>query len=83
MNRPYFLWDYDVDEDEFRRIIREGTDVQKAWATSRLINHAKWSDIWKYVTPTQVEALFPKLSFWPKQTREVWEYALARWRCAP
>lgn len=27
--RPYFLWDYDLTEDDVRRILRGGTEVDK------------------------------------------------------
>lgn len=34
--RPYFLWDYDLSEDDVRRILTGDNETEKIWMLSRL-----------------------------------------------
>ncbi len=43
--RPYFFWDYEITEEEIRRILRDGIPSEKAWIISRVLEYAKWDDI--------------------------------------
>jgi len=77
--RPYFFWDYDITEDEIREILRSGNEVEKAWVITRILEYARWEDIWKYLTVEDIRENFDRLQFrWP-QDRELWAYALKRW----
>jgi hypothetical protein len=76
--RLYFFWDYDITEDDLRAILRGDDEVEKAWAITRLLEAAKWEDIWKYLRLRDVRQWFSKLHLRP-QTREVWAYALRIW----
>ena len=78
---PYFLWDYDLTEDEIKAILR-GDDVQKAWLVARLLESARFEDIWEYISLVELRAIFPKLQLKP-QIRAVWEYALLVWDSEP
>ena len=44
----------------------------------RMLEAARWDDIWKYLRLSQVREWFPRLKLRP-QTRAVWEHALAVW----
>ena len=74
----YFFWDYDLTEAELRAILAGNNETEIAWAMSRLLEAARWEDIWKYVRLSQVRAWFPRLRLRP-QIRTVWEHALAVW----
>jgi len=77
--RPYFFWDYDLTEDEVRQILRGDNEVEKAWVITRILEYARWDDIWRYLTVDDVRENWPHLRFrWPRD-RELWAYALDRW----
>jgi hypothetical protein len=77
--RPYFIWDYDLTEEDLHRILQGDNEVEKAWLITRILEYAKWEDIWRYLTVDDVRENFEQLRFrWP-QDRELWAYALERW----
>lgn len=43
--RPYFIWDYDLTEEDVHRILRSDNEVEKAWLITRILEYAKWEDI--------------------------------------
>ena len=77
--RPYFFWDYDITDDEIRTILRDGEPFDKAWVISRILEHAGWDDIWRYLTVADIRANIESLLFRRTQDRELWAYALDRW----
>ena len=77
--RLYFLWDYDISEDQVRRILSSGTTAEKAWIITRILEYAKWDDIWRYLTLTDIRGHLEHLHFRHPQDRELWAYALDRW----
>lgn len=77
--RPYFFWDYDITDEEIRIILRAGDPFEKAWVISRILEHARWDDIWRYLTITDIRQNFENLRFRRPQDRELWAYALERW----
>jgi hypothetical protein len=76
--RPYFLWDYDLTEEEVRAILRSGDKVEKAWLIARILEYAKWDDIWRYLTVDDVRESFDQLRMKPYQ-RDLWAFALEVW----
>jgi hypothetical protein len=76
--RPYFIWDYDITEAEFRAKLAGDNEHDTAWAIARLLEAARWDDIWKYVTLKQVRDWFPRLQL-RREVRSVWEYAFSVW----
>lgn len=77
-NQPYFLWDYDLTEDDVHRLLREGNDVEKIWIMSRILESATYEDVWKYTTLKEVKEWFPRLKL-KKSIRNVWTKALTAW----
>jgi len=63
--RPYFLWDYDLTDEEVRNILRSGNETEKVWLMSRLLESAKYEDVWSYLTLQEVRTMFPKLKLKP------------------
>ena len=78
MNTPYFLWDYNLSENQIRGILHGNNEVEKLWLITRIITHAKFEDIWQYLTLEDVVRVFPKLRLPPK-SREDWQRALSVW----
>jgi len=77
--RLYFFWDYDISDEGVRHILRDGTLAEKAWVITRILEHAKWDDIWRYLTVDDIRRHFDQLGFRRSQDRELWAYALDRW----
>lgn len=78
-NRPYFLWDYDLSEEDVHNILREGTFVDKIWLMSRILESAKYEDVWKYTTLSKIREMMPILKI-KKPIRRAWEHALSVWQ---
>jgi hypothetical protein len=76
--RPYFMWDYDLTEEDVHRILRGDNEVEKAWLITRILEYAKWEDIWRYLTVDDVRENFERLRMKPYQ-RDLWAYALEVW----
>ena len=77
--RLYFFWDYDLSDEEVRHILRSGSLAEKAWVITRILEYAKWDDIWRYLTLADIRQNFEHLRFRRPQDRELWAYALDRW----
>ena len=75
---PYFLWDYDLSENQIRRILHGNNKVEKLWLISRIITHAKFDDIWEYLTVEDIARVFSKLRL-PLKTKQSWQRALNVW----
>ena len=78
-NRPYFLWDYDLTDDDVRQILRGENQTDKIWILSRILESARFEDVWKYTSLTEVKQMFPSLKL-KKPIREAWEHALSVWQ---
>ena len=76
--RPYFLWDYDISDEEVRHMLRHGSPAEKAWIITRILEYAKWDDIWHYLTVHDIRQNLDHLRFRRSQDRELWAYALDR-----
>ena len=79
---PYFIWDYDLTEADLRAILRGGDEAQKAWLVARLLESARYEDVWKHISLAELRAIFPKLQLKP-QVRAAWEFALGVWENLP
>lgn len=71
--RVYFFWDYDLDEDEVRAILRGDNETEKIWVMSRILQYALWDDIWRYLKLDDVEKYFDRIywrtPYWIKAAR--------------
>ena len=78
MNTPYFLWDYDLNENKIRKILHGNNEVEKSWLITRIITHAKFEDIWQYLTLDDIIKVFPKLRLSSK-AKQNWQRAFNVW----
>lgn len=76
--RPYFLWDYDLTEEQVRAILRSDDEVEKAWLITRILEYAKWEDIWRYLSVDDVRESFDRLRMKPYH-KDLWAFALKVW----
>ena len=78
-HRPYFFWDYDLSEEQVRDLVHNGSPTEKAWVIGRILEHAKWSDIWRYLTVADIRDSLPHIRFRRPEDRDLWAYAVDRW----
>lgn len=76
--KPSFLWDYDVSEGEIKEIL-SGPLEKRKWLVARILEHASFEEIWKYLTLRSIERDLFALRL-RRKTREHWEYAIKRWK---
>ena len=76
MQTPYFIWDYDLTDAEIRAILRGNDEEQKAWMVARLLEAARYEDIWQHISLVELRGIFPKLK---PQVRAAWEFAIKVW----
>ena len=75
---PYFLWDYELTENQIHTILHGTNETEKLWLMTRIITHAKFEDIWQYLTIEDIIKVFPKLRLSPK-SKQNWQRALNVW----
>lgn len=78
MSKPYFLWDYDLSEEDVKKILHQGSDSEKRWLIARILEHAHFDDVFKYLSLKKILRFFPRLKMRPV-TRQYWQRALAVW----
>ena len=78
IKRPYFLWDYDLTDEDVRRILRGDNEVEKRWMMGRILTNAHFNDIWKYMTAREVAKELPELRM-RLEVKQAWEKALRVW----
>jgi len=76
--RPYFFWDYDITEEEVHEILHSDDEARKLWVMGRILERAHFDDVWRYITPPDLQRYFERLRLRP-QVREVWTYAIKVW----
>ena len=77
--RPYFFWDYDITEEEIHDILRGDNEVERAWVITRILEYARWQDIWRHLALVDdVRENFEQLGLEP-YLRDLWAYAIEVW----
>jgi hypothetical protein len=78
MKRLYFLWDYDFTEKDVRKMLKHGDDFTKRWLVARILESAKYEDVWIYLSIKEILKIFPKLLL-KKPVKQAWETAFKAW----
>lgn len=78
MKKPYFLWDYDLTEKEVRKILKEGDEFSQRWLMGRILSHAHFKDVFKYLNIKEILESFPKLRI-REEIKNAWLKAFAAW----
>jgi hypothetical protein len=79
MEQPYFIWDYDISEEKIWEILRGDDEFYKTWLVGRILQYARWNDIWKYLTLDDVRTHFDRIAWRFPFIREMWAHALEVW----
>lgn len=78
--RPYFLWDVDVTLERFRELLRHPERATRAYALGKLMRQAKPDDVFLFVSPSDIRALWSDVEPQLGDTREFWRWLLATWQ---
>lgn len=77
-DRPYFLWDYNLNEKQVQTIITKGDETSRRFLITRILESANYDDVWKYIQLSDLVKVFPQLKL-KKPVYRAWEYALKTW----
>lgn len=77
-NRPYFLWDYELTDDQVRQILHGTNATERRWMLARILSSASYYDVWKYTRLKQIIEEFPYLKM-RQQVKSAWAKALQAW----
>ena len=75
-SRPYFLWWTDATVADFRAHLRSEDAEERAYWTAALLREANTRDVWLFVSPAEVRAVWPRLLRYLGRTRARWAYLL-------
>ena len=74
--RPYFINDYDISWRDLQDYLSSDDPYQRAWAVAKVLDGARWSDIWRLIRPEDVRAVLDRL---PRRLRDRYTDALHAW----
>ena len=77
-NELYFIWDYDLPLSEFQNILKNKEHARYFWLITRILEYARWDDIWRYLSIDQIKEILPRLKLRPS-LKKCWEVAIERW----
>ena len=78
--RPYFLWDEpETTLAEFRARLAAGGPEEKAYDIGKLMRQAKPDDVFLFVAPSEIAALWPRLERYLGRQRELWTTLFDHW----
>jgi hypothetical protein len=79
-DRPWFLWDVDVSDAEFRERLRHPDPLIRAQWQGVLLREARFSEVWRYMTLEDVLRDWEHIRKHLGRSRERWEWLLRGWR---
>ncbi|MCL5675930.1 MAG: hypothetical protein M1120_02275 [Patescibacteria group bacterium] len=79
--QPYFLWDYNLNEQEVKDNIKKGDKFTRNFLVARILESAKFGDVWKYLSLKDLLTIFPQLKL-RKEVKEAWQKAFLAWGVA-
>ena len=77
--RPYFLWDCEMNLQQFRHLLEAGTLAERAYLVGKLMRQAKPDDVFTFVRLADIAELWPTLRGYLGTTRPFWTWILNRW----
>jgi hypothetical protein len=79
--RPYFLWDCELTLAQFERALQDPDPEARAYLIGKLMRQAKPDDVFLFVRPRMIRALWPRLTRYLGRTREFWTWLFDTWEC--
>lgn len=72
---PYFMWDYFLTNSQIKQALKTGNETEKKWLVGKILTHAKFDDVWNYLSRAELVDAFKNLHI-SSQTRKMWSDAL-------
>jgi hypothetical protein len=74
--RPYFLWWTSATVGDLRAHLASVDPEERAYWMAALLREANTRDVWLYVTPPEIRALWPRLRPRLGRARSMWAFLL-------
>jgi hypothetical protein len=78
--RPYFLWDMQLTLDEFRERLADPDPQVRAYFVAKLMRQAKPDDVFTFVSPVEILAIWPALKAHLGRSRAFWRWLFETWQ---
>lgn len=76
---PYFLWDEPMTVAEFKRRLTASSPAEQNRLLAKLLREARDTDVWKFVSPSEVWQRWPAVAAQTGRRRAFWEFILNGW----
>ena len=77
---PYFLWDDPMTVAEFKARLSSGSQTEQARFMGKLLREARDTEVWKFVSPSEVWSKWPSVAPHLGRRRSFWEFLLGHWQ---
>lgn len=74
--RPYFLWWIEATVGDLKARLRANDPEERAYWMGALLREANTRDVWLFVTPDEIRALWPRLIRHLGRSRAMWAWLL-------
>ncbi len=78
--RPYFFWDEDISIAELRHVLEGAPSIERDRLFGKLLREARDTDVWRFVTPTEVAEALPRLRRRVGRRYGFWRWLIDGWR---
>jgi hypothetical protein len=79
---PYFLWDDPITVAELESRLNKASLAERTRLLGKILREARDTDVWRFVSPTEVCKMWPQLSRHLGRRKPFWEFLLNQWRKA-
>ncbi len=76
---PYFLWDEPMTVAEFRQRLATASLPEQHRLLGKLLREARDTDVWQFISPTEVWRKWPLIERHLGRRRAFWEFLLGSW----
>jgi len=74
--RPYFLWWTETTVGQLKEHLAAADPEERAYWMSALLREANTRDVWLFVRPEEIRALWPRLVRYLGRSRQMWAWLL-------
>ena len=77
---PYFLWDEPMTVAEFRERLQSASLTEQTRLLAKLLREARDTDVWLFISPSEVWRRWPALAPRLGRRRSFWEFLFSQWQ---
>jgi hypothetical protein len=79
-NIPYFMWDEPMTIAALLERLRNASAPERLRLLAKILREARDTDVWRFVSPREVDRMWELLAPKLGRRRDFWEYLLSAWR---